>query len=197
MVSTYQTVRYHNPEDPVHSRLLVITVLYILLSSSHIMSSKNNCVSAFVINWNFDWKSGSEREPKFSTGMEAVCFYLKRHLTLFFVTGLKWLDVRLALRLRMSGAIHLLPPACLRGVDRYTFTFTCAPCDAHGIYRFLSRSTLTRWSFVMGTRSVYCEVVSCLGALSRCLPYIELYLLFHRSFCLKVKSLSLSLVIQH
>jgi len=193
MVSTYQTVRYHNPEDPVHSRLLVITVLYILLSSSHIMSSKNNWFSAFIINWNFDWKSGSEREPKFSTGMGAVCFYLKRHLTLFFCHRVEVAGRPSSAEVKNEWSYT---PACLHGVDRYTFTFTCVPCDSHGIYRFLSCSTLTRWSFVMGTRSVYCEVVSCLGALSWCLPYIEPYLLFHRSFCLKVKSLSLSLVIE-
>jgi hypothetical protein len=78
-VPPYRIVRYHNPEDPFQSRLLVIIVLYILLSSSHIMFTNNNCFPPLIVNENFDWKSGSEREPKFSPKMEAVCFCLKRH----------------------------------------------------------------------------------------------------------------------
>ena len=37
-------------------------------------------------------------------------FYLKVTKLCFFFTGVKWLYVHLAPRLRISGAIHLLPP---------------------------------------------------------------------------------------
>jgi hypothetical protein len=48
-------------------------------------------------------------------------FLFKRSINLvFFSPGVKWLDVNLAPRLRVSGAMHLLLPACLHGVDRYS-----------------------------------------------------------------------------